>query len=99
MIFLIIAKFKLIIGLFYNAYVDRSDEQLRKSDILLFCHDASRGLNIAGKAYSPLLDSLREEFELNGYNCQSIAHVGSRLIGDKAYGNPTSFNKKYLLAF
>lgn len=96
---LLLEKIKLVLDLCFYAYSDRSNEQLKKSEILLFCHDANRGVNFHGKAYSPLIDSLRDEFELLGYSCQSIAHLGSKLIGDKAYGSPISFNKKYLLAF
>lgn len=96
---LLIAKIKLILDLCFYAYFDRSNEQLKTSEVLLFCHDANRGVYFRGKAYSPLIDSLRDELELLGYNCQSIANVGSQLVGDKAYGSPVSFNKKYLLAF
>ena len=60
----LITKIKLILDLCFYAYSDRSNEKLKKSEILLFCHDANRGVNFRGKAYSPLIDSLRDELEL-----------------------------------
>ena len=95
----IITRVKFVLDLFYNACIEQSDEHLKEADILLFCHDANRNTIFGSKAYSPLIDSLRNEFELLGYKCQSIANVGSRLTGDKAYGHPISFNRKYFLAF
>jgi hypothetical protein len=95
----VIAKIKLFLGLFYNAFFGRFDGQLKKADILLFCHDANRSINFRGKAYSPLIDSLRDEFEFFGYKCLSVANVGSQLTGDKAHGSPVSVNKTYFFAF
>ena len=64
-------------------------------DVLLFCHDVDRSISLRGKAYSPLLDSIREDFESRGLLCSSIAHYGSSLTGGKGYGEPASFNRAY----
>lgn len=65
-------------------------------DVLLFCDDVDRSISLCGKAYSPLLDSLREDLEARGLICKSIAHFGSYLIGKKGYGEPISINYAYI---
>lgn len=67
-------------------------------DALLFCHDVDRGISRNNKAYSPLLDSLKEQIEDAGYLCTSIAHPWSEIVGETAYGSPISINRSYLIA-
>ena len=71
-------------------------EKLDICDVLLFCHDVDRPINLCGKAYSPLLDTIREDFESRGLSCKSIAHFGCYLTGNKGYGHPLSFNHSYI---
>jgi len=78
-----------------NVRFDDTLNQLENCDILLFCHDADRSLTLDGKAYSPLLDSVREEFNHFGFKSVSIAHPWSVLTGQKAYSSPLSFNGSY----
>lgn len=65
-------------------------------DFLLFCHDANRGIQLEGKAYSPLIDSLKDEIEAKGLKSSTIAHPWSRLIKNKAYGSPIAINGSLL---
>lgn len=71
---------------------------LRHADVLLFCHDADRGVALNGKAYSPLLDSIRDDLVERGYTCTTVALQFSRVVGDAAHGSPHAMNRSYLLA-
>jgi hypothetical protein len=82
-----------------NFNLNDNTNYLKECDVLFFCHDADRPISLFGKAYSPLCDSLREDFEKSGLKCISIAHYGSLYTGDKGYGFPISINRKYLIYF
>lgn len=71
---------------------------LQKTDVLLFCHDVDRGIDLKGKAYSPLIDSVREDLESRGFRCQVIAHPWSQLVGSTAWGTPLAMNRSYFFA-
>lgn len=71
-------------------------DSIEHSCFLLLCGDANRGITLNGQAYSPLIDSLKDEIESHGYTCITIAKPWSRLVGDKAYGSPIAINKSYL---
>lgn len=78
--------------------VSDSLRRLAPCDVLFFCHDVDRGLNLQGKAYSPLIDSIRDEFEREGICCQAVAHPWSRLTGPRAWGSPISMNRSFFIA-
>lgn len=69
---------------------------LKNCDVLFICHDVDRSANINGLAYSPLCDSIREDFEMKGLDCLSVAHYGSKLTGKNGYGFPLAINRKFL---
>jgi len=71
---------------------------IEPSDFLLFCHDSNRGLSLNSQAYSPLLDSIKDQIEAKGFTCMTIAHPWSRLVGEKGYGNPIAINRSNLYA-
>jgi hypothetical protein len=71
---------------------------LQQADVLLICHDVDRGINFRGKAYSPLIDSVREDLENRGLRCQVVAHPWSCLVGSRAWGSPIAMNRSYLWA-
>lgn len=71
---------------------------LRTCDVLFFCHDVDRGVSLNNKAYSPLIDSVRDELEEQGYTCVSIAHPWSRLTGKHSHGEPIAINRPHFLA-
>lgn len=73
-------------------------KNLKTCDVILICHDNDRGAILKNRAYSPLLDSLREELESLGLKCISIALPFAKLINQKAHGEPVSINRPYLLA-
>ncbi len=74
------------------------ESQLPRCDILFFCHDVDRGVTLLGKAYSPLIDSLRDYFEAKGVKCLTIAHPFSHLTGLRAHGSPISINRTYFFS-
>lgn len=75
-----------------------TSKNLKKCDVLLFCHDADRGVTLNNKAYSPLIDSVQNKLKIEGYSCQTIAHPFSKLIGNLAYGDTVAINRSYLKA-
>jgi hypothetical protein len=77
--------------------IDDTLHLIDESDILLFCHDVDRSINLSGRAYSPLLDSVREDLERRGMKCTSISYPFSSLTGGKGYASPLSFNRSFLL--
>lgn len=72
--------------------------QLDSCDILIFSHDNDYGLNLANKAYSPLMDSVREDIERRGWKTQTIGYPFSRIAGCAAWSKPVLFNRSYLIA-
>lgn len=90
---------KLINLLFKLRQINIKDdiEKVNKCDVLLICHDFDRSLNFKGLAYSPLLDSLRDELEWRGLKCISILHPWSKLNKINGYGNPVAINRSYLI--
>lgn len=73
-------------------------QMLDSCDILMFCHDSDRGLSLNGKAYSPILDSVREDFEGRGFKCQTVARPWSVLVENKGHGYPLAMNRNYFVA-
>lgn len=93
-----LSKLKTIYALAKRINIYDSSSEVKKCDFLLFCHDANRGLVLNKKAYSPLIDSLKDEIEVKGFESLTIAHPWSKVIGDKAYGSPIAINGTFLLA-
>lgn len=89
---------KKVLRLIKEIRLDDSLDQIQKCDVLLFCHDVDRSISLDGQAYSPLIDSVREDFEKRGYKCISISHPWSKLTGKKGFCSPISFNRSYLVA-
>jgi hypothetical protein len=79
-----------------SAFLSGPDKFPPQCDVLLFCHDADRSLELNGRAYSPLIDSIREELQSYGLTCAVVAHPFSLLIGKKATGDPISLNRSHL---
>ena len=71
-------------------------KDLTSCDVLFFCHDVDRGVSLRNTAYSPLIDSVREELEAHGLICQSIALPFSVLTGAKGYGSPKAITWSYV---
>jgi hypothetical protein len=70
---------------------------LKKCDVLFFCHDVDRGLSLNGLAFSPILDSVRMDFETRGLRCLTISHPWSILINEKGFGKPVAMNGAYFI--
>tara|TARA_A100001391_G_scaffold125291_1_gene85470 strand:+ start:17243 stop:18529 length:1287 start_codon:yes stop_codon:yes gene_type:complete len=75
--------------------LDDSYKRLSQCDVLFFCHDVDRGVTLNNRAYSPLIDSIRDIFEEKGLKCQTIAHPFSTLTNDNGHGSPISINRRY----
>lgn len=71
--------------------------RLEECDVLFFCHDDDRPIKLNHKAYSPLIDSLREKFEAIGLKCISVAHPFSRLVSHRSHGHVVAINKSYFI--
>lgn len=72
-----------------------SEGRKHKVRLLLYCHDVDRGIQIDEKAYSPILDCVREHLEDKGADCISVAHPYSRITGRMAANSPKSVNFLY----
>lgn len=75
-----------------------AEKDIKETQILFFSHDADRGVELEGKAYSQLLDTVREEFEEKDLQCLTIAHPYSSFTANRGFGNPVSINRKYFFA-
>jgi hypothetical protein len=67
-------------------------------DVLILCHDVDRALTIDGRAYSQLLDPVREELIEAGHAVGVLAHRFSVLTGEKAHGSPFSCSRTSLVS-
>jgi hypothetical protein len=72
-----------------------SSNRLIECDVLFFCHDANRPIVFEKKAYSPLVDSVREIIESAGLKCLTIAHPFSKMVSEKAGGEVICINRYY----
>ncbi len=88
--------FKHFLKLFREINFKDSIDNLKECDILFFCHDVDRSISLYQRAYSPLIDSLRDDLEDRGFNCESVALPWSSLVGDKAHGNPICINRSII---
>ncbi len=87
-------KFKHYLSMSKLLLVHDSYTRMGTCDVLLCCHDVDRGETLHGRAYSKLIDSLAEYLAERGWICAQFAFPYSVLIGDKAWGNPTSANRR-----
>jgi hypothetical protein len=74
-----------------------SSFKINPCDVIFFNHDADRAVTLNKKAYSPLIDSIREEFEELGYVCSTVALPWSNYTGKRAHGLPININKFILI--
>ena len=65
-------------------------------EVLFLCHDADRGTEVDGLAFSQLLDPVRTNLERNGVKTLTIAHPFSILVSKRAFGQPHTINRAYL---
>lgn len=71
---------------------------LKPVDILFAVHDGHRTYEYKDKAYSPLIDSLQEQYLKKGFSCLTIALPFSQLTKSKAFGNVMDFNGSFFRA-
>lgn len=71
--------------------------KLTKCDVLLICQDVDRGDLKFGLPYSKLLDSVHEDLTNRGYLCKQFAPPFSIYIGKKAWAEPYSANRIFLM--
>ncbi|WP_145131451.1 MULTISPECIES: hypothetical protein [unclassified Pseudomonas] len=89
----VLSKFRsLLLAVFYKD----GWSNLSQSDVLVVRHDADCGYQHAGKAYSPIIDTIVEECFKKEISVQSIATPISRLVGDLAYNSPAAFNRSLI---
>lgn len=92
-------RLKIAVSLLLRPSMKDTIEDINQSDILFYCHDSNRGIDLKNKPYSPLIDSLKDDFENQGYRCITIATPISKLTGSKGYGNPVAINKGFILNY
>ncbi len=93
-----LVKAKSLVQFIGNINIRDSSKSITKSEVLIFMHDNDYGLKLEERAYSPLMDSLRENIEERGYKCQTINLPFSKTQGIDAWSNPFLINKIYLIA-
>jgi hypothetical protein len=71
--------------------------KIKKCDVLIFCHDVDRSLTLNGLAFSPLVDTIYEEFENESIKCQAISLPWSRFGFKKTANKSLLFNRNYLV--
>jgi hypothetical protein len=81
---------------FIRRYLYDTSDSIKKCDVVFICSDADRGVMLCGKAYSPIVDSIRDDFEKRGLICTSLQYPWSEYFGEKGHGNPLSMNRSYL---
>jgi len=86
-------KIRKIYEIFKEVNLKDSTDKLKECDIIFFCHDVDRSLFLSHCAYSPLIDSVRDEFEKRGFLCDSISLPWSVLTGKRGYGFPICINR------
>ncbi|MBF4521108.1 hypothetical protein IS511_07975 [Acinetobacter towneri] len=91
-------KLKKILNIFKIINFQDTFNEISSCDVLFFCHDVNRGVTLGNKAYSPLIDSVRQELEQKGYKCLTIANPWSKMIGEVAYGRPIAINRSYFIS-
>jgi hypothetical protein len=73
--------------------------ELTKCDGLLICHDDDRGDYKFGLPYSKYLDSVFEDLNSKGYLCKQFAPPLSFYIGKKAWAEPYSGNRTFIIVY
>lgn len=73
-------------------------KKITKCDVLFYLGDSNRTILLDGKAYSALIDPIRERLEINGFSTNVIAKPFSEKFGSKAYGKPFCINRDFLFS-
>lgn len=81
---------------FVRGYWKDTSKDIRPCDVIFVCADSDRTFIFRSKYYSPLTDSLADVFEQNGIKTRSISDRISHFVGNTAYGEPLSANRKLL---
>lgn len=71
-------------------------KHIKECDVLLVCHDDDRGYLFRNRHYSQLIDSVGDLLKKNGLSTSSVAMPFSRLVKNKAYGDPIAVNRAFL---
>jgi hypothetical protein len=90
-------RFSLYKDLFIGALKPDTYRCVGNCDVLLCCHDVDRGDTYEGKAYSKLIDSLQYVLCEKGWSCIQFSYPPSSYVGVRAYGEPVSANRRFLL--
>jgi hypothetical protein len=76
---------QIILKIFRDVF--RTDSNKYPSaDVLTLAHDNDRSLELNGRWYSPLINTIEDELGLYEIKCVSIARIISRIKGNRAYG-------------
>lgn len=72
--------------------------RIRKTDVIVLCHDDHRQVYFKRLKYSPLTDSICDELMSGGKSVMTYALPYSNIAGDISYRNPESLNGEYARA-
>lgn len=81
-----------------SALMQDTYKQIKPCDVLLCCHDNSRGETLQGVCYSKFLDSVGDDLAARGFKCSHFALPFSLITGDKAWGSPVAANRRLFLS-
>lgn len=86
-------KLAKLVNIFSSVFHGGDLLNIESCDVLLVRHDADCGYNYKGQAYSHILDSFGELCNYRGLKTQAIGTPYSRLVKDKAFNNPCTYNR------
>jgi len=84
---MMISKISKIVSILEHIFHTKNINNLLPANVLLTCHDNDRAVEVEGKKYSQILDTLNEKFTDNGISTITIATLFSRYYGKSAFGN------------
>jgi hypothetical protein len=92
-------QIKHYVGIISSLFQKDTWQQLKPCDVLLVRHDNDCGYTFHNKAYAHIIDSFGELCTKRGLTIGSVATPFSKLIGDKAYHSPVSYNQSFSILY
>lgn len=82
-----------ILALFFS-----DEKRLLKADILFLCHDNHRYVDVDGRKYAPLIDTIIDDLG-ETISTVTMAMPFSRYFGPSCHGNTVMYNKKFIWVY
>jgi len=68
---------------------------LRPATVLYVCHDADRTVDIEGRRYAPIIDTIQDALSAHGISGLTVSSPYSVLTGARAYGTVVRLNRSW----